>query len=150
MQNRKIVMLEAAPEKKMVLSPEYSNRVSALSPSTVGLLSKIGAWDIMQAARVSPVMKMRVWDACSKAGIVFGDDRDSQVEPLSYLVENDVTVKALTDVLDGCDNLEVRYGARVKEYHLPSKEDTESRPKVELEGGDSILTPLLVGADGFR
>jgi len=154
MQNRKIVMLEAAPEKKIVLTPEYSNRVSALSPTSVGLLSKIGAWDIMQAARVSPVMKMRVWDACSKAGIVFGDDRDSQEEPLSYLVENDVTVKALTDVLDGCDNLEVRYGARVKEYKLPSKEDTESRPKeevvVELEGGETIVTPLLVGADGFR
>ena len=38
--------------------------------------------------------KMRVWDGCSRAGIVFGDE-----EPLSHLVENDVTVGALTDVL---------------------------------------------------
>jgi len=153
MQNRKIILLEAAPEKKIVLTPEYSNRVSALSPSSVGLLSKLGAWDIMQKSRVSPVMKMRVWDGCSKAGIVFGEDGDNQ-EPLSHLVENDVTVGALTDVLSGCDNLEVRYGAKVKKYHLPNKEESESRPKdevmVELEGGEMIETSLLVGADGFR
>eukprot|EP00092_Neocalanus_flemingeri_P009625 GFUD01010361.1.p1 GENE.GFUD01010361.1~~GFUD01010361.1.p1 ORF type:complete len:458 (-),score=146.79 GFUD01010361.1:19-1392(-) len=153
MQNRKIVLLEAGPEKKIVLTPEYSNRVSALSPTSVGLLSKLGAWDIIQAARIGPVMKMRVWDGCSRAGILFDSDGDSQ-KPLSYLVENDLTVKALTDVLGDCGNLEVRYGARVKGYQLPSKEETENRPKeevvVELEGGEKIETSLLVGADGFR
>jgi len=152
MQNRKIILLEAAPEKQIVLTSEYSNRVSALSPSSVGLLSKLGVWDTILAGRVAPVCSMRVWDGCSKAGIVFGDNKGQ--EPLSYLVENDLTVKALTDVLSSCDNLEVRYGAKVKEYHLPIKEETESRPKeevvVELEGGERITAPLLVGADGFR
>ena len=84
---------------------------------------------------------------------MFGDEEDGQ-EPLSHLVENDVTVSALTDVLSGCDNLEVRYGAKVKKYHLPTKGESESRPKeevlVELEGGEMIETSLLVGADGFR
>lgn len=155
MQNRKIILLEAAPEKKIVLTPEYSNRVSALSTTSVELLTNIGAWDRMLDARVSPVMKMRVWDGCSKAGIVFGeDDNSGEVEPISYLVENDVTVKALTEVISECDNLEVKYGARVKKYNLPVKEATESRPKeevvVELEDGERIETSLLVGADGFR
>ena len=85
--------------------------------------------------------------------IVFGEDGDNE-EPFSHLVENDVTVGALTDVLNGCHNLEVRYGAKVKKYHLPTKEESESRPKeevvVELEGGEKIETSLLVGADGFR
>merc|ERR1719154_932569 len=152
MQNRKIILLEAAPEKQIVLTSDYSNRVSALSPSSMGLLSKLGAWDTILAARVAPVNSMRVWDGCSKAGIVFGDDES--LEPLSYLVENDLTVKALTEVLGGCENLEVRYGARVKEYHLPSMEESECRPKeevvVDLEGGEKIRAPLLVGADGFR
>ena len=154
MQNRKVILLEAAPEKKILLTEDYSNRVSALSPSSVGLLSNIGAWKIMLDARVSPVRKMHVWDGCSKAGIVFGDEDSSNQEPINYLVENDITVKALTEVLDECENLEVKYGARVKKYHLPVKEDTENRPKdgvlVELEDGDNINTSLLVGADGFR
>ena len=155
MQNRKIILLEAAPEKKIVLTPEFSNRVSALSTTSVELLTNIGAWDRMLDARVSPVMKMRVWDGCSKAGILFGeDDNSGEVEPLSYLVENDVTVSALTEVIRECDNLEVKYGARVKKYNLPVKESTESRPKedvvVELEDGERIETSLLVGADGFR
>ena len=51
----------------------------------------------MQKSRVSPVMKVRVWEGRSKAGIVFGEDGDNQ-EPLSHLVENDLTVVALTDV----------------------------------------------------
>lgn len=152
MQNKKVILLEAAPEKKIVLGTEYSNRVSALSPSSVGLLANLGAWSIMSDARVSPVRKMRVWDGCSNAGIVFGDD-DNQ-EPLSYLVENDITVKALTGVMNNCDNLEVKYGARVKNYHLPVKEDNENRAKeqvvVELEDGETIKTSLLVGADGFK
>ena len=108
----------------------------------------------MLDARVSPVRKMHVWDGCSKAGIVFGDEDSSNQEPINYLVENDITVKALTEVLDECENLEVKYGARVKKYRLPVKEDTENRPKdgvlVELEDGDNINTSLLVGADGFR
>jgi len=152
MQNKNVILLEAAPEKEIVLGSEYSNRVSALSPSSVGLLSNLGAWSIMSDARVSPVRKMRVWDGCSNAGIDFGDD-DNQ-EPLSYLVENDITVKALTDVMKHCDNLEVKYGARVKNYHLPVKEDNENRAKeqvmVELEDGETIETSLLVGADGFK
>jgi len=154
MQNRKVILLEAAPEKKIVLTNEYSNRVSALSSSSVGLLSNIGAWKIMLDARISPVMKMRVWDGCSKAGIVFGDEDSFNQEPINYLVENDITVKALTEVMNECDNLEVKYGARVKKYHLPVKEDTENRPKdevlIELEDGCNIETSLLVGADGFR
>jgi len=153
MQNRKIILLEAAPEKEIVLTKEYSNRVSALSPSSVALLSNLGAWNIMSNERVSPVMKMHVWDGCSKAGIVFGDDHQSG-EPLSYLVENDITVKALTEVMKGCDNLVVKYGTKVKKYHLPVKEETESNPKdrvvVELANGEVIETSLLVGADGFR
>ena len=48
----------------------------------------------------------------------------------------------------------MRYGAKVKKYHLPIKEESESRPKeevvVDLEGGEMIVTSLLVGADGFR
>merc|ERR1719369_345478 len=152
MQDRKIILLEATPEKKIVLGKNYSNRVSALAPSSVELLTKLGAWDLIKDVRMGRVVEMKVWDSCSTAAIQFGD-KDNQ-KLLNYIVENDLTVKALTEVLSVCDNVEVKYNAKVKQYHLPNKDEKESRPKeevlVELEGGEIISTQLLVGADGFR
>merc|ERR1719369_590458 len=155
MQDRKIILLEATPEKKIVLGKNYSNRVSALAPSSVELLTKLGAWDSIEDERMGRVVMMKVWDSCSTAAIQFGDkELNIKQNLLNYIVENDLTVKALTEVLNVCDNVEVKYNAKVKHYHLPSKDEKESRPKeevlIELEGGEMISTQLLVGADGFR
>ena len=39
--------------------------------------------------------------------------------PLSYIVENDVTVSALTEVIRHCSNVEVKYNTKVKRWvHL--------------------------------
>ena len=34
--------------------------------------------------------------------------------PLSHIVENDVTVSALTEVIRHCSNVEVKYNTKVK------------------------------------
>ena len=93
--------------------------------------------------------------------------------PLSYIVENDVTVSALTEVIRHCSNVEVKYNTKVKRwvqlvmslniilikishsrYTIPPLGDEDIVPeenvRVELEDGGVIETPLLVGADGFR
>ena len=39
--------------------------------------------------------------------------------PLSHIVENDVTVSALTEVIRHCSNVEVKYNTKVKRWvHL--------------------------------
>ena len=95
-------MLEAGPEKKTVLESEsqYSNRVSALAPSSVSLLSQLGAWQTISQSRLGRVTRMKVWDSCSRAGIVFSSEDNLHVrdQPLNYIVENDLTVSALTEV----------------------------------------------------
>jgi len=151
MQNRKVILLEASPKKHYEQSPLYSNRVAALAPSSVKLLSDLGAWETIQDHRVSPVFQMRVWDSCSNSNIDFTNEVDSS-SPLSYIVENDLTVKALTDVLDDCNNLEVMYEAKVQAYQLPSKDDEKVSKRnvvIDLESGETLETYLLVGADGF-
>ena len=74
--------------------------------------------------------------------------------PLNYIVENDVTVKAINEVMRSHDNVSVRYSTKVKKYNLPTLGEKDVVPDdnvlVELEDGRSIETPLLVGADGFR
>ncbi len=95
---------------------------------------------------------MKVWDGCSQASISFASPDPAQ--PLNYIVENDVTQAALDAAMAQCGNLSVLYGSKVEGYRLPQNEegqplDRES-VKINLQGGDSIETSLLVGADGFR
>ena len=150
LQNHKIVLLESSPRKEISLSPEYSNRVAALSPSTVELLDRLGAWQLIQQVRTQPVRRMKVWESCSDSAITFGDEVG---EPLATLVENDLTVKALTEVNEACPNVEIRYGAKVESYRIPSLQDCEQVPGeavvIEMEGGERLEAGLLVGADGF-
>ena len=157
MKNKKIVLLEAAPDKEIKLSKDYSNRVSALAPSTVSLLSSLGVWQRVEAAgRLGEVRRMRVWDGCSRAGITFSSEDNiyDMDRPLNYILENDVTVKAVSEVMRSLDNLSVRYRTKVKKYNIPALGEKDIVPKenvvVELEDGSTIETPLLVGADGFR
>ena len=42
MKNKSIILLEAAMDKQIKISSEYSNRVSALAPSSVKLLAELG------------------------------------------------------------------------------------------------------------
>jgi len=159
LQRHRILLLESGPRKEIQLTEEYSNRVSALSPSTVNFLDRLGAWNTIQRVRCQPIRHMKVWESCSDAAIVFHEEDGGgggalEEGPLAYLVENDLTVKSLTEVMESCNNVEVRYGAKVKCYSIPNLQDTEQAPKenviVELENGDKIETQLLVGADGFK
>ena len=70
------MLLEAAPEKKLVVDSEsqYSNRVSALAPSSVRLLSQLGAWQSITQSRLGLVTRMKVWDSSSRAAIVFSSE----------------------------------------------------------------------------
>jgi len=148
MQQRRVVLLEAGPPPTATLTSPYpaapySNRVSALSPGSAALLAQLGCWDAVLAARAGPVTSMRVWDGCSPAGISF---RGSPAAPLAWMVENEVTVAALTAGMAEAANLEVRYQTRVGQCRLPGQEGDPA--VVELEGGEKLETALLVGADG--
>ena len=46
MRNKSIILLEAAPDKTITVAGDYSNRVAALAPSSVKLLTKLGVWDM--------------------------------------------------------------------------------------------------------
>ena len=93
---------------------------------------------------------MQVWEACSDASITF-ESEDG--EPLSFLVENDLTQMSLNAALDACPNVTVLHGAKVDKYSIPEacKEAVpDDKVCVHLSNGDVVETQLLVGADGNR
>jgi len=146
MVNTKIVLLEGAPEKPQVSLPtgQFTNRVSALNPNTAEFLEGLGAWTPHISQKCHPFSRMFVWEECSPANIEFKSDDGAAV---AHMVENDVTVAALTTVMkQACqpDRLQVVYGARIEAVEL---HDTEN-PLVKMQDGRTIEARLVVGADG--
>ncbi|CAG9813073.1 unnamed protein product [Phaedon cochleariae] len=138
--DKRILLLEAGAQKLWSLPEKYSNRVVSLNPGTHKLLNDIGAWRSIENSRFATVKRLQVWDALSDTSITFGDE--SELEDVSYVVENDLLLQAVTEVAKTIDNVEVSYNAKVKSYHLP--EFQENFVKINTENGNQYACDLLV------
>ncbi|XP_063985532.1 ubiquinone biosynthesis monooxygenase COQ6, mitochondrial [Diachasmimorpha longicaudata] len=143
-EGKKIVLVEGSGKLKYVQKENYSNRVVALNKQTRTLLSSIGVWKHIDAARFTPVRKMQVWDATSDAMITFNEDY--LADEIAYIVENDILLHALDQELEDKSNLNVIYNAKVEDICLPSQRGENA--KVKLQSGEELSAKLLVGADG--
>ncbi|XP_053330813.1 ubiquinone biosynthesis monooxygenase COQ6, mitochondrial [Spea bombifrons] len=148
--HKKILLLEAGQRRDGDRLPErFSNRVSSITPGSATLLAGFGAWDHVTAMRLKAFKRMQVWDACSDALITF--DKDG-MEDMGYIVENDVVMAALTRQLSAMsDRVEVLYRSRASRYTWPSLYQNDGASpwvQIELSGGQTIHTKLLIGADG--
>ena len=117
-------------------------RVSALSRASERFLRNLGAWDAIEAVRVSPYREMHVWDAQGNGSVHF--DAADVAEPcLGHIVENRAIQAALWKQLGTTP------GARV---YAPDAVVTvtpdESGIDVALESNETLRGRLLVGSDG--
>lgn len=144
---KKILLLEGAPPKPITLKDTYSNRVSAINNSSVGLFQDIQVWDDIKGHRVQEVRKMQIWDASSPSLITFSDEDLSK--PVAYIIENDLMQWALTKRLGDIPNSSVRYSSKIKDYVLP-KSSSSDVPLVILENDEKLTCNLLIGADGVN
>ncbi|XP_025104972.1 ubiquinone biosynthesis monooxygenase COQ6, mitochondrial-like [Pomacea canaliculata] len=153
---KRIVLLEAASDRGNFMLPDhFSNRTCALSPATVSLLSRFGAWQEIEKMRCWPVRRMQVWESCSNAMITFG--QEELMEPLAFIVENDVILAAILKCLEQAPvSVNIRYRTSALSFQMPGLEASgKTRSKhpwvtVSLPGGKEIKTPLLIGADGAQ
>ncbi|XP_069167947.1 ubiquinone biosynthesis monooxygenase COQ6, mitochondrial isoform X2 [Procambarus clarkii] len=142
--DRKILLLEGAPNKPWSLPEEFSNRVCALNGHTRKLFHKLGVWEHIRHMRAQPVKRMQVWESCSEAMITF--DNEDQENLVAHIVENDVILHSIKEQV--LQNIEVEYSTKVEGYKLPS--DLSSRVTVSLQDGRTLSTDLLIGADGAK
>ncbi|KAF2897094.1 hypothetical protein ILUMI_09075 [Ignelater luminosus] len=142
--DRRILLLESGKKFKWQLKEQYSNRVSALNPSTYNLLDRVGAWKHITDVRYGSVKRMQVWDALSDAMITFNHDELSEM--VAYIVENDVLLAAVGKELEQLQNVTTINEAKIKEYQLPKKhEDTST---INMEDGTTYTCNVLLGCDG--
>jgi 2-octaprenylphenol hydroxylase len=143
----RLALIEAQPRPlsfDAFNSAQVAPRVSALSPVSVRLLTRLNVWPAMTQARVTPYRFMRVWDAEGSGDIAFSAD-EAGVANLGHIVENNVTLAALNARILDHPNVTPFYGARVEALQT----STTGR-WLTLDDGRQLGAPLVVAADGAR
>ena len=119
-------------------------RVSALSPSSLDLLTAVGAWESANAEAQS-FSNMRVWPAAGDpfaTGSVHFAAGDLGVTELGIIIENARVRRALLAAL-GKRGIDVRFGQRVAGLARDRRGVT-----LALADGTTMTARLVVGADG--
>lgn len=141
----RVAVVEPQPVKPWTSKPEYDLRVVAINAGSVNYFQAIGLWSLIESKRVSPFREIRVWDQSGKARVHF-DSAEVGEPTLGYIIENNVIAAAGHEFIAAADNIEtlntklasVKYG------------DGDEPVRVILEDGQSLMTSLLVGADGAQ
>ncbi|KAF8420506.1 ubiquinone biosynthesis mono0xygenase COQ6 [Tirmania nivea] len=135
----------------------YSNRVSSLTPGSVGFLTDIGAWHYVDCTQVQPYNAMKVWDSVSGAKIDFSWDAPSYQTIvtttsgiIAYMTENiNLTYGLISrlDELGGVEVLDKMRVERIKNGVDDGEVDFNGWPVVEMSGGRKLTARLLVRVD---
>lgn len=137
------VALVEAREAMVDADDDVDVRVSALSPGSVRLLERLGAWPLPTPERVGVFRQMRVWDRRGFGEIHFdaADEGDAQ---LGHVVENSRLQAALEQRL--ARHATVRWYRPASLRGLTLGEDAA----VLRLDGSRLRARLVVGADGSR
>ncbi|MEN9232122.1 MAG: UbiH/UbiF/VisC/COQ6 family ubiquinone biosynthesis hydroxylase [Thermostichus sp. DG02_5_bins_236] len=122
-------------------------RASALALGTTRILERIGVWPLMQSWGVSPIHRIQVSDG--ESPLVAQLHREMiQTPALGYIVENQITQKALLQRIRECPSVTVFSPALVQGF---SAQPDHMQVELSQDGSRHTLrTALLVGADGSR
>src|SRR5215469_8141832 len=137
-----IALLDAQAPAKYDPKAEVDLRVFALSRASRRILEKLGAWETVAAARVSPYREMQVWDAGGKGSIHF-DSADLGEPELGYIAENSLLQHALWKQLE--DNPRVTLLTPAKPEALTLEDGGAT---LTVSGGRRLKARLVVAADG--
>jgi 2-octaprenylphenol hydroxylase len=137
-----IAVIEAHAPKDVSVDDQYGLRVSAISRASQQVFTHFGAWQHMQAHRISPYEHMHVWDATGDGQIHFSA-ADLGVDVLGHIVENNVVQFSLLQTLQNFENLHFLCPAKISQLECAGDFN-----RVILDSGEILTAKLLVGADG--
>jgi 2-octaprenyl-6-methoxyphenol hydroxylase len=123
------------------LDAEFDGRASAIAFASQCLLESVGLWDLMEE-NACPIQDIRVSEGNSPFFLHY-DHKDTESQAFGYMIENRSIRRALYKQISSLDAIKVVAPDRVKVL-----EHSGPGVRVELESGDIITAPLVVGADG--
>ena len=119
----------------------YHPRVYALSPASQALLQRLGAWRLMDAARITPVEAMEVYgDGGGALDLSAWQDAH---DTLAWIVESGEIERALQQLVHVI-------GVPWFEDGFEGLEALQAGVRIRTSGGKVMQAGLLVGADGAR
>lgn len=122
-------------------------RASALALGTARILQRIGVWPLMEAWGVSPIHRIQVSDGESPWMAQLRREM-LQAPALGYVVENQITQKALLQRIRECPSVTLFSPAQAQSF---SPAADHIRVELAQEGSRQTLrAALLVIADGAR
>lgn len=121
----------------------FDNKVVAISRASETLFQKLGVWDAMQNARVSPYQHMTVWDNV-RDGIIHFSAHDLFEPNLGYIIEQNVILSALWKAIQSHPLITMCLNAKIEDIFC----DT-NQCEIAL-GSKRLHAKLLIGADGAQ
>jgi 2-octaprenylphenol hydroxylase len=143
-----IAVVEAQPLERPGLPQErelqsFDSRVSALTPKSIALLKRLGAWEEVAAYRYCPYRHMTVWDADGTGRIEF-DSAELDVPALGHIVENRAIVHSLLGRLNSLPEVSCLSPCRLESC---DRQEVGAM-SLHLDDGTELKAELVVGADG--
>ena len=122
---------------------DYDERVSAISPVSEQILTRLGVWQEMESSRVCRYDQMFIWHENGDASIQF-DSAELARDSLGSIIENRQILRAL---LAGCES------QSEIEWFVPDAvesitENSDTRLLLRLDSGVDLEADLLLAADG--
>ncbi|MBI1194761.1 MAG: 2-octaprenyl-3-methyl-6-methoxy-1,4-benzoquinol hydroxylase [Gammaproteobacteria bacterium] len=140
----RIALVEANMPERSWEPGSTDLRVSAITPVTERILARLGAWETIAGLGVSPFREMRVWDAAGAGSIHFDSVRVAS-PVLGHIIENRVVQRALLELLDADESVDLICPSRIEGLSL-----TENEASLALDDGRVLTASLVVAADGGR
>ncbi|MCG3865131.1 MULTISPECIES: 2-octaprenyl-3-methyl-6-methoxy-1,4-benzoquinol hydroxylase [unclassified Photobacterium] len=136
-----VAILEGFAPRPFANTQPMDLRVSAISPHSVALLDRLGAWNEVLNMRLCPFKRLETWES-PECRTRFNAD-DMGLEQLGYIVENRLLQLALWQQFDNIENLTLYCPSK-----MVSTTPIENGYIVELENTQQLQCRLLIGADG--
>jgi ubiquinone biosynthesis UbiH/UbiF/VisC/COQ6 family hydroxylase len=139
----RIVVVEPAAPVAPAPDAPIGLRVSAIAPGSRARFTRLGVWQRLDAARIGPYERMRVWHESlppDSPDVLVFDAAEAGEPDLGCIVENAALQAAL---LAAC----VERGIPVLPASLQSLQVDAGGVRLQLDGG-SLRAELVVGADG--
>ena len=139
----RVTLVDRAPIAATVPPDEsFDPRVYAISPGSAAFLARIGAWQALPVERLQAIESMRIEG--DDGGLLQFSAYDLGERALAWIVEERALRAALVPGVHAA-GVDVRGGVAFES--LSWSADTAS---LRLADGTSLVTRLLVGADGVR
>lgn len=141
----RIALIEPVPiaDEPYPTDASYALRVSAISPTSQQILSRLGVWSELDPSRVEHYGEMTIWHENGDASIGF-DCVELGTESLGAIIENRQILRALLAACEEEPNIE---------WFCPDaieilQENSDQNLRVRLKSGVEIESDLLLAAEG--